>query len=171
MRPFVLFVFGALTGVIGTVMVLTLLPPFASDNATEVALGNARVSLDARALSAGIEPRVTEAAQALAPDRVVEVTVSPAIHRDGTFALALSITVDGAPASVATFVCDPEIIDGSFRTVLVERRGDGLLAGELVRYALDEYIAELLSQASSGRPYRVVAIQTADARLSVDVSF
>lgn len=171
MRPFVLFVFGVLTGVVGTVMVLTLVPPFANQDAPDVPLGNARVSVDARALSAGIGPRLNEAARALAPDRLVEVTVSPAIHRDGTFSLALSITVDGAPASVATLVFDPEIVDGSFRTVLVERRGDGLLAGELVSAALDEYVARLLVEASSGLPYRVVAIQTADARLTVEVAF
>lgn len=169
MRPFAWFLLGALTGVVGTVMVFTLDPLFRGDERDTSGGGNVRLVLD---------PEATSRLFTLAAGDVVtprsarpSVSVVATIRTSGYLDLELELREGAEPREAGVVRLDPEIVDGRlvFR-VEGERLPEAVDAQAFAERAADG-LGAWLDVLATGRAYRVVSIATADGRLAIEIAF
>lgn len=169
MRPFAWFLFGALAGIVGTVMVYSLNPIFRGDEGETAGGGNVRLVLDVDAVASLAEVVAGDLARPMAEQP--QVSAEAVIQTSGLIELQLQARVGDAAAAEGSVTFDPEIVDG---TLVLDVNRDGL-PGLVDAQALAEGMARRLDSwfalVTLGRPYRVVAIATVDGRFAIELAF
>jgi len=159
------FAIGVLSGVVATVMFLSVtdLPDRKSD--VNAAIGDARVVLAEAALEKLIEI-------ALVPELGPGVPLQVAVAVRDTGLLEVSFVA--GPLGVQDdgwLVLDPEILDGSFSLLLVESEGTVGGTAPLVVPLIEAMLRQQLDVLAIGLPYRLLAISTRGSQLTLEIEF
>ncbi len=160
MRALFYILFGAACGVVGTVLLITLLPSPGGGNGDEAGGGNARLAFDEDALAA-IVARELQAQPIVGGVRSVNVTVNEGGLIEVTFVIGT--------ASQPKFTVDPEILDGRLKIDLRETNLAVVTTPEGLAGLLERPLAARIEALAVGFEYRLVAIQTTDRRLTLEV--
>lgn len=169
MRPFAWFLLGALAGIVGTVMFYTLDPIFRGDEGETSGGGNLRLVMDAEAVSTLVERVGADLAEPVAGR--VEIEARAVVETSGLVDLELEVRDDRQLIASGAAVFDPEIADGTLAFTVVRDGLPGLVDAQALAEGMSRELAGWLDQVAMDRPYRVVAIATADGRLAVEIAF
>jgi hypothetical protein len=164
MRGIFILLLGIVSGVIATVMYVTLTDLPGEDAASNAGGGNARLSLDEDALARIYEQVL---GPTLDPDTPLSVLVG--VEDEGL----LRITALVGPLGIeeeATLVLNPEVVEGELLLEVVE--GTGSLAGgpEGMMEILQGVLRGQLSALAGGLPYRLVSITTRGGQITLEIA-
>lgn len=163
MRSFLLVVLGALAGIVGTVMFLSVNTTLESGGDDGPGGGNVRVTLDETALETILVSRFREIEESGA-----DTTVSVTVNSNGLIDVAVGVGV--APAGVVTeLVLDPEVMEGQLIIEVVDARVGGLATPDELSEVVEEVLREQLADAARGLEYRLTAITTTEAQLTLEI--
>ncbi len=169
MRPFAWFLFGALAGIVGTVMFYSLDPLFRGDEGETSGGGNVRLVMDAEAVSTLAERVGADLAEPVAGRLRVEARA--VIQTSGIVELELEVRNDGEVIASGAAAFDPEIAGGALTFAVVRDGLPGLVDAQALAEGMSRMLAVWLGELAMGRAHRVVAIATADGRLAVELAF
>jgi len=165
MRSLFLLGLGLLCGVVGTVLFFTLDPTFEASGNPNIGVGNARISLDEDALSK-IATEQVQGISELTEDAVVRATV----REEGL--VTFDITVGALNVGFKTSITvDPEVNAGRLELNVVEASLGELALPEQVADLLEGPLQARIDALAGGRDYRLMSIQTADKRLTLEIEF
>jgi len=160
MRALFYILFGAACGVVGTVLLITLLPSSGGGNGDEAGGGNARLAFDEVALAAMVT-RELQALPIVGGVRSVNVTVNESGLIEVTFAVG--------SATEPRFTVDPEILDGQLRIEFRETNLAVVTTPEDLSGLIERPLVSRLHGLAGGFEYRLVAIETTHHRLTLEV--
>jgi len=165
MRTLFLLGLGILCGAIGTVLFFTLDPTFEGHAAKDVVVGNASLTLDEDALSTLVGNEFRNF-NSFTEGSVVKTD----IRSDGL--IKFNITVGTLGVGVrSSILVDPEVVEGRLQVNVVEASLGELALPDQVAKRIQAPLQERLDSLAGGFPYRLTAITTTDAQLTLQIAF
>lgn len=164
MRGLLLLLLGLASGVVGAVLLFTLVDTFDTGGPERTGGGNARVELEQSALSYLIQRR----AELIVPENE-PLHIGTTIYDTGNIEIRITIGEIGV-AEESRIVLDPEVVDGKLEFTVVESElaedmpSEAQLASILMRPLYDQ-----LSALAGGGEYRLTSITTRDGMLRLEV--
>jgi hypothetical protein len=164
MRTLLLLLFGAVCGVVGTVLFTTLDPGISGSQNNGAGGGNARLSLDEDALAAVIKANLQGVAGI--DDRAA---VSTAIREDGLILVDLEVPAPVGVGVRSSLLVNPDIEDGQLVVHVVQANLGDVAVPDVVAQRIELPLQSRLSALAGGTDYTLTSITTADHRLTLEV--
>lgn len=163
MRALWLVGFGALFGVVGTVLFIAAEPALPGGEGDAWGGGNASVTLSEEALAVLVRREIAESG--LLPE---STSVDVAVRDDGLLELRL-----GLGASTFRFQgwmrLDPSIADGRLEMRVVDTFLGDLVAAGVVQRLIEEPLQRRMESVAGGLGYRLTGIRTDDRKLTMEI--
>lgn len=164
MKSLAAIVFGALCGIVGTVLFFTLDSSFDTSDTNGAGGGNARISLDEEALATLVAAELPKL-----PAFVDGPSVSVVVEPEGLIRVQIGVGAHTLGVR-STITIDPDVQDGKLKLIVASATLGDIALREDVAKAIEIPLQQRLDALANGFPYRLTSITTADHRLTLEIA-